>query len=208
MGKVIFQTYPHFYKRMTYFIEENAKVNSCDVCFLGDSLTEMMDVTSFDGLKCINRGIVSDKSAGVLATLDDRVIAINPKTIFLLIGSNDICDGYTIKEIENNIKNIISYTKEKLCNVKFIVGTILPPCYYNAAHVDMIYPNCRDILRIKALNELIMNLKDVNNNIDVLDTYSILADKNDSLLPEDTLDGVHLTITAYNKLKEKIKEKL
>ena len=72
----------------------------------------------------------------------------------------------------------------------------------------MIYPNCRDILRIKALNELIMNLKDVNNNIDVLDTYSILADKNDSLLPEDTLDGVHLTITAYNKLKEKIKEKL
>ena len=58
------------------------------------------------------------------------------------------------------------------------------------------------------LNEVIKNLKDDKNNIDVFDSYAILADKNDSLSPEDTLDGVHLTINAYNKLKEKIKNVL
>lgn len=204
MDKVIYQAYPHFYERMLKFVNENVK--ECDVCFVGDSLTEMMDVSDFTGLNCINRGIGSDKSAGILMTLQDRVIASNPKTVFLLIGSNDICDGYTIKQIENNIKDILVLLKENLKNVKIIVSTVLPPCYYKASHVEDIYPACRDILRIKALNEVINSLKDEQNNINVFDAYSILVDKNDSLALEDTLDGVHLTTSAYKKLKEKIKE--
>lgn len=204
MDKVIYQAYPHFYERMLKFVNENVK--DCDVCFVGDSLTEMMDVSDFENLNCINRGIGSDKSAGILMTLQDRVISSKPKTVFLLIGSNDICDGYTIKQIENNIKDILSLLKESLKDVKIIVSTILPPCYYKASHVEDIYPACRDILRIKALNEVINSLKDEQNKIEVFDAYSILADKNDSLALEDTLDGVHLTTSAYKRLKEKIKE--
>ena len=206
MEKVIYQAYPHFYNRMIEFVNENNTIKNCDVCFVGDSLTEMMDVSYFKDLKCVNRGIVSDKSAGILMTLDDRVIKTNPKTIFMLIGSNDICDGYTIKQIENNIKDIINYCKEKLPNVSFIVSTILPPCYYQANHVEQIYPECRDILRIKALNEIILSLQDIKNNVKVFDGYSILADKNDSLELDDTLDGVHLTKKAYEKLQSKIIE--
>lgn len=206
MEKVIYQAYPHFYNRMIEFVNENNTIKNCDVCFVGDSLTEMMDVSYFKDLKCVNRGIVSDKSAGILMTLDDRVIKTNPKTIFMLIGSNDICDGYTIKQIENNIKDIINYCKEKLPNVNFIISTVLPPCYYQANHVEQIYPECRDILRIKALNEVILSLQDIKNNVKVFDGYSILADKNDSLELDDTLDGVHLTKKAYEKLQSKIIE--
>ena len=206
MEKVIYQAYPHFYNRMIEFVNENNTIKNCDVCFVGDSLTEMMDVSYFKDLKCVNRGIVSDKSAGILMTLDDRVIKTNPKTIFMLIGSNDICDGYTIKQIENNIKDIIAYCKEKLPNVNFIISTVLPPCYYQANHVEQIYPDCRDILRIKALNEVILSLQDIKNNVKVFDGYSILADKNDSLELDDTLDGVHLTKKAYEKLQSKIIE--
>ena len=206
MEKVIYQAYPHFYNRMIEFVNENNTIKNCDVCFVGDSLTEMMDVSYFKDLKCVNRGIVSDKSAGILMTLDDRVIKTNPKTIFMLIGSNDICDGYTIKQIENNIKDIIAYCKEKLADVNFIISTVLPPCYYQANHVEQIYPDCRDILRIKALNEVILSLQDIKNNVKVFDGYSILADKNDSLELDDTLDGVHLTKKAYEKLQSKIIE--
>lgn len=206
MEKVIYQAYPHFYNKMLEFVNENNTINNCDVCFVGDSLTEMMDISYFKDLKCVNRGIISDKSAGILMTLDDRVIKTNPKTIFMLIGSNDICDGYTIKQIENNIKDIINYCKEKLSDVNFIVSTILPPCYYQANHVEQIYPECRDILRIKALNEVILSLQDIKNNVKVFDGYSILADKNDSLELDDTLDGVHLTKKAYEKLQSKIIE--
>ena len=204
MNRVIYQAYQHFYNKMNAFVEENKTIKSCDICFVGDSLTEMMNVKNFKNLNCVNRGISSDKSAGILMTLDDRVIAINPKQIFLLIGSNDICDGYTIKEIEYNIKDIIAYCKEKLKDVRIVVSTVLPPCYYDGSHIDKAYPNCRDILRIKALNEIIKTLKDDKNNIDVFDAYSLLKDENDSLSLDDTLDGVHLTEKAYNKLKEKL----
>ena len=165
MEKVIYQAYPHFYKRMMEFVKENETVKSCDICFVGDSLTEMMDINGFANMHCVNRGIVSDKAAGILMTLEDRVIAINPKTVFMLIGSNDICDGYTIKQIENNIKDILTMLQKRLGKIRIIVSTILPPCYYKGEHVDMAYPNCRDILRIKALNEVIKSLKDDKNNI-------------------------------------------
>lgn len=201
MNKIIYQAYPHFYEKMIEFVNENKNISSCDVCFVGDSLTEMMDVSFFKDFTCVNRGIISDKSAGVLMTLDDRVIKTNPKTIFLLIGSNDICDGYTLKQIENNIVDIIDYCKEHIKGVRFIVSTILPPCYYNASHVDQIYPNCRDILKIKALNEFIISLKD---NVEVFDSYSILSDENGSLSVNDTIDGVHLTKNAYVKLQTEI----
>ena len=87
MNRVIYQAYPHFYNKMNAFVEENKTIKSCDICFVGDSLTEMMNVKNFKNLNCVNRGISSDKSAGILMTLDDRVIAINPKQIFLLILS-------------------------------------------------------------------------------------------------------------------------
>lgn len=205
MKKVIFQTYQHFYDRMNQFMKENQTNDSCDVCFLGDSIVEMMDVSDFN-LKCLNRGIVSDKSQGVLMTLNDRVIAIHPKTVYLFIGSNDICDGYTLKQIENNIKDIISMLKENLDNVRIIVATITPPCYYQAKHVESIYPECRDILKIKALNESIRKLESKENNIIVFDLYKILADQNDSLSLDDTFDGIHLTNKAYAKLKENLRK--
>ncbi len=119
MEKVIYQAYPHFYKKMLEFLKENEVINECDVCFVGDSLTEMMDISYFKDYKCVNRGISSDKSAGILMTLDDRVIATRPKTIFMLIGSNDICDGYTIKQIERQSdKKVSSFSNsgKYICN--------------------------------------------------------------------------------------------
>ena len=203
MDKVIYQAYPHFYDRMIKFVNENKTINGCDICFVGDSLTEMMDVNNFNNLNCVNRGIISDKSAGILMTLKDRVIDTKPKTIFLLIGSNDICDGYTIKQISDNITDIIKMCKGELKEVRIIVSTILPPCYYHDEHVEQIYPACRDILRIKALNEFIKSLSSYDY-VTVFDGYKVLADENDSLRSEDTLDGVHLTPLAYEKLKKEI----
>ena len=203
MKKVIYQAYPHFYKRMNQFVNENQSLDGCDICFVGDSLTEMMDVNNFNNLHCVNRGIVSDKSAGILMTLKDRVIDTKPKKVFLLIGSNDICDGYTIKQISDNITDIIEMLIEEIKGVEIVVSTVLPPCYYQASHVDNIYPECRDILRIKALNEFIKTLSSYEK-VKVFDGYSILSDKNDSLRLEDTLDGVHLTLSAYEKLKKEL----
>ena len=83
MNKVIYQAYPHFYYKMQQFVKENESIKNCDICFVGDSIIEMMDVNNFNNQFCVNRGISSDKSAGVLMTLQDRVIAIHPKKVFI-----------------------------------------------------------------------------------------------------------------------------
>lgn len=203
MEKVIYQTFKHYYDRMEQFTNENEAIKECDICFAGDSIIEMFDVSNFGNYKAINRGIVSDKSQGLLMSLDDRVVAINPRNIFIFIGSNDICDGYTLKQIENNYLDIIHYLKEKLPKTNIILSTITPPCYYIADHVDQIYPECRDINRIEGLNEIIKTIGK-KENIVIADVYNLLADENKSLRVDETLDGVHLTTGAYNKIKDYI----
>ena len=204
MQKVIFQEYPHFYEKMAEFVKENQSKPSCDICFVGDSYIEMMDVNNFMNKHCINRGIISDKSAGVLMTLNDRVIALSPKEVFIHIGSNDICDGYTLKQIENNLKDIIMMLKENLPGVKIVVSTIEPPCYYQASHVEAIYRNCRDILKIEAMNQMILALENKSENIFVFDAFKIIADENKSLRIEDTIDGIHLSLKGYEKIKKEL----
>ena len=66
--------------------------------------------------------------------------------------------------------------------------------------------NMLNILKIKGLNELIRKMDNPKDNIQVFDLYKILADKNDSLSLDDTLDGIHLTQKAYDKLKENLKK--
>ena len=202
--KKIFQTYPHFYEKMNQFLKENETITSCDVCFVGDSLVEMMDVTTFTNLKCINRGISSDQTTGVLTSLHDRVVVTKPKTVFVFAGSNDVCNHYLAIEIQANLINIINILKEELGDVKIIVSTLLPPCYYKGDHIDYAYPECRDTLHIQGTNELIKKLENKDNNVHVFDSYSILADKNGSLSLEDTLDGVHLNVDAYDRLKREL----
>ena len=208
MNKVIYQAYPHFYDKMQQFVKENETISNCDICFVGDSIIEMMNVSNYKNLNCINRGISSDKSAGVLMTLQDRVIAINPKKVFINIGTNDICDGYTIAQIKSNYIDIIEMLTESLKDVQIVITTIMPPCYYEGPHIDNIYMNCRDILRIEELNKVIKTLDTIYENVKVADGFKALADENKSLRLEDTLDGVHLTLSGYENFKNEISKYL
>lgn len=206
MEKVIFQLYKHFIDRMNEFYKENENVKESDIVFVGDSIIEMLDIKQL-GLvdyKIYNRGIISDKSAGVLMSLDDRVLALKPKVVVMLIGSNDICDGYLIKQIKQNIEDIILKLRKE--NIELVLFTCLPPCYdYSASHVDPIYGNCRDILRMQELNKEIISFEKQYDNVNIIDAFNIYANKDLSLDSKDTLDGVHLTPVAYNKLFKELK---
>src|SRR5690606_7527962 len=58
--------------------------------FLGDSITQgWSDIGShFPGVKVANRGISGDTTRGVLIRLQEDVLALNPKSLVLLIGTN------------------------------------------------------------------------------------------------------------------------
>lgn len=206
MEKVIFQLYKHFIDRMNEFYQENETIQESDIVFVGDSIIEMLDVKQLQlpSYRIYNRGIISDKSAGVLMSFDDRVLALRPKVVVLLIGSNDICDGYLIKQIKQNIEDII--LKLKKAKIQFVLLTCLPPCYdYSAKHVDPIYGNCRNILKMQELNQEIISFEKRYDHVHVVDAFHIYANEKLSLDSKDTLDGVHLTPMAYEKLFKVLK---
>ncbi len=205
MNKVIFQIYPHFVKKMEQFYVENEKKEKVDIVFVGDSMIELFDCSTLNLPQYViyNRGIISDKSAGVLMSFDDRVLALNPRLVVMEIGSNDVCDGYTLKQIQTNIEDIIQKLQKN--NIPLILWTVLPPCYYDAPHVEPIYRECRDIEKMLALNEIIHSFANLYPNVYILDNYPLYADKNQSLKVEDTLDGIHLTPLAYQKLVPSLK---
>ena len=63
------------------------------VVFLGDSITQGWhdDLDgSFPELKVANRGISGDTTRGVLIRLQEDVLALHPRAVVLLIGTNDL----------------------------------------------------------------------------------------------------------------------
>ena len=64
--------------------------DSGGIVFLGDSITEFLNVDEFlPSYHIIKRGIAGDTTSGVLRRLGE-VIALKPRKLFLLIGTNDI----------------------------------------------------------------------------------------------------------------------
>src|SRR6478736_4975259 len=74
--------------RRAKFAEQKAQQEQALV-FLGDSITQGWGDDfrgKFPGMKVANRGISGDTSRGLLARLDDDVLALDPRGIVLLIG--------------------------------------------------------------------------------------------------------------------------
>ncbi|HEU0010688.1 MAG TPA: GDSL-type esterase/lipase family protein, partial [Verrucomicrobiae bacterium] len=62
------------------------------IVLLGDSITQGWgeDFSAwFDGLKIANRGISGDTTRGVLIRLKEDVLALHPRAVVVLIGTND-----------------------------------------------------------------------------------------------------------------------
>src|SRR5436190_8861872 len=63
------------------------------VVFLGDSITQGWGDEfggNFSGVKLANRGISGDTTRGVLLRLEQDVMAVRPRAVIILIGTNDL----------------------------------------------------------------------------------------------------------------------
>jgi lysophospholipase L1-like esterase len=78
--------------------------------FLGDSITQGWgdDMSAaFGPTRVANRGIGGDTSRGVLYRLREDVIALEPRGVVLLVGTNDIEDGAAPEVVAENVRLII-----------------------------------------------------------------------------------------------------
>jgi lysophospholipase L1-like esterase len=161
---------------------------------LGDSITQAFRVNEFiPDHYFVNRGIDGDTTAGVIHRLKSSVYALNPKMVFILIGTNDL-PAFTNEQILKNYKDILLKIISNSSECEIFVEAILP----TNGWVD------RSNNRIIALNR---DLEDLAKQFEAnfLNIHPLFCDKNSELKSELSPDGLHLNQAGYNILAKLIK---
>ena len=160
--------------------------------FLGDSITQGWGDNfrgHFKGVKVANRGISGDTTRGVLIRLKEDVLSLNPKSVVILIGTNDLEEKATPEVIAGNLKLIIAALKKHNAKMPIILCNTFPSSATKRRPAD----------QIKKINQLYFAAVKGDPQITVLDTWLLFADaKGDAKKPEFP-DLLHPNQIGYDK---------
>lgn len=190
-------------KRWVYSeLNQNAKKNS--IVFLGDSLTDFYRTHEFFIKSDIyNRGIASDTTDDIIKRLEDNVLSIKPRKIFIQIGTNDLGNNKSVDYIVNNIDIIIEKIKSALPETEINIISLYP-VNVNAIALSRIIVGRRKNSDINEINKKLISLCE-SKNITYIDVNSHLKDENGNLKKEYTIEGLHISILGYSKITEILK---
>ncbi|AMM21119.1 hypothetical protein AX769_14445 [Frondihabitans sp. PAMC 28766] len=150
--------------------------------FLGDSLTEGGDWAAwFPDDEVINQGVGGDTTADVIARLDD-VVAADPDSVVLLIGTNDFAQRRSVEQVVRTIETIMVDLRRLLPGVRLLLQSIPPR---GSDYSDRIQDANRHLRQFAA-----------TVRAQYLDLWPALA-TGDVLNPDFTEDGLHFTEEGY-----------
>lgn len=191
-------------KVLEKFQVELSKTNY-DYLFLGDSMIEYLNLESYFGdINAINRGVAGATTKFINDNIDTIISNINPKTIFLSVGSNDlVLLEATPDETASNVINLIDKLRGLFPNAKINYLSTTPVINEDHKLYKKIYIAGRTNDELKRVNELVFNNK--NNSYNFINLFdSVLKD---NYLNEDlTYDGIHLNKNGYEIYTEILKK--
>ena len=156
------------------------------IIFLGDSLTSRGKWKyRFPSIKAVNKGIGGNTTADILARLN-KIIILNPKKIFLMVGANDLTKNVKKSTTINNYEVIIKILKNKIPNTQIYIQSVLP------MNSKLMKVSNQDIL---ILNHEIKKLAD-KYKIYYININSYLIEDN-QLPTRYSVDGIHLNDKGY-----------
>lgn len=177
------------------------KTDKDGVVFFGDSITEMYDLDAFYPNKgYINRGIGGDLTTDLIRRVETNVIALLPKAVVLLVGTNDL-NTRTVDETAESYYKLLKILTDSLPDTRLIVQSVLPICTLSYPFSHIMISN-RTNEKIIALNEKIksfcVDFKVASPNLDInyVDTHATLLD-GDKLNERFALDGLHINNYGY-----------
>lgn len=154
-----------------------------DIAMVGDSITAAAQWAAiFPGRGIINLGVGRDNTAGILARMD-TIERRGAKLIFLMAGTNDFNHTGDVDAIFGRYLNIVERLSVAASVV--VISTLL---------VGKEWPVKNE--RIAALNQRLQTMCHSSSRCVFLDLNPLLAGKG-HLDPEMTVDGTHLTPSAY-----------
>lgn len=185
--------------QLEHFKEANAKLPAPEasenrVVFMGNSITigwSYHHPEFFEGKPYVNRGISGQTTPQMLLRFQQDVIALQPKVVVILAGTNDIAGNtgpMTLEQILDNIKSMTQLAKAN--GVKVVLASVLPAFDYpwrKGLNPDK---------KIPALNEMIKNYAKTAE-VEYLDYFMAMTDGKNGMKSDLGHDGVHPNKKGY-----------
>lgn len=98
------------------------------VVFFGDSITQGWNslATDFPGMKVANRGISGDTTRGLRTRVQGDVIALKPRAVSILIGTNDLDQGTPPDVVAQNLKVIVADLLHANPKLPIVINKVMP----------------------------------------------------------------------------------
>ena len=170
------------------------KPDETRVVLYGDSITEIWARyfdAMFPGKTYIGRGISGQTTPQLLVRFRQDVVALKPKVVVILAGTNDIAGNTgpsTLEMIEDNLASMSEIARAN--GIRVVLASVLP--VYD-------YPWKRGLEpapKIVALNSWIKRYAESNGHV-YLDYHTAMADERGGLPLDLARDGVHPTEAGY-----------
>jgi lysophospholipase L1-like esterase len=166
------------------------------VVFLGDSITDAWRLNEyFTGRDFINRGIAGQTTTQMLGRFRQDVVAVNPKAVVILAGTNDIAAGISLKQMEDNLAMMADMAKAR--GIKTIFASVLPVSDYHK-DVDRRYEmtKAHPPATILLLNHWIQSHCQ-SEGLVYIDYYSSMIDSSGHMQTDLSDDGLHPNAKGY-----------
>jgi lysophospholipase L1-like esterase len=164
------------------------------VVFMGNSITELWAPhfdSLFPGKPYVGRGISGQTTPQMLVRFRQDVIALEPKVVVLLAGTNDIAGNTgpsTLEMIEDNIASMTELAKAN--GIRVVLVSVLPAFDYPWKR------GLEPAPKIVALNAWI---KEYSTKVGAvyLDLHTPMADERQGMKANLSGDGVHPNAEGY-----------
>ena len=173
------------------------------VVFMGDSITDIWAQPAlgifFPGKPYIGRGISGQTTPQMLIRFRPDVVALQPRTVVILAGTNDIAGNtgpMSLEEIEGNLTSMSELAHAN--GIRVVLASVLP--VYDGARTSdgkpLVMTDRRPPQKILALNAWIRNYASHHGDT-YLDYFSAMVDDHGFLKKELSDDGLHPNKPGY-----------
>ena len=169
------------------------------IVFIGDSITDYWKLADyFPGKPYINRGVDGQTTPQMLVRFRQDVIALHPKVLLVLAGTNDIA-GVTgparNDDIEANYASIAELAR--LHGIRVVLASLLPVNNYTEDAKESFALRPRE--RILALNAWLKDYCSKNGFV-YLDYFSAVVDDKGMLRRDLSDEGLHPNAAGYKTM--------
>lgn len=171
---------------------KRAEAEKHAVVFLGDSITQGWGDDfrgDFKDLTVANRGISGDTTRGMLIRLQEDVLALEPSAVVMLMGTNDLEESAEPSTIAANVDLIVKGLEAYDPKMPIVLCLVFPSSASKK----------RPSEQIKKINQLISAELKGNQQVTIVDTWTLFANEQGDAKKSEFPDLLHPNRAGYEK---------